>query len=1123
MSLSNRPSDWRSTQPVVRPSLTPSVRPSMGSDGQYRGAQLPSPRSNTAQDVERYAAPQTAVGVLQQQSLFANPHGIREVSAPPPVRPAASRTRPVSMVVTPTFSNGIFSNINNNLSASGHVAGESSSRLPQMPGAFPGDIAVPYRRPTDLTAHFLSSNESAEHLSSSSETCDSEGETGSNLSTSTDATTVASDIIVGKNDPYTMSSAYGGPSSSSGATTPTQDHYEDSSDQSRQTHRLPHAPILRRAGHKSVLSSGSKTASSSSTNSISTSSHRPTKTASSGSGSLSTRRNSQNGGPNIHIEVHKPTAQRESRSSEAHIQQKIEKVLRDHLNLVEQRKSESREPASTSESLALPAKPSLTVRFAEPAQHKPQRAPNPAPEKENILTKELVLQGKEIHKLELEVEKRDLIIKEKERADVERRLQEERAETERKKQQERANLEKKLQAEHVQAERDKQRERERQNLEIEKRDLQKTQKAEQQERELERQHRERERKEAEKAQRAQEKELVKERQRIEKEKKEMEEDKVRAKKAQEEHDLLHLSFMDQGRILADLKSRFDKQAKTLEATEVERKELQRVKDEFEHKCSDLSKSLSHVSDKERYVVEQVASLQIIKESLQKRVGPLEERATKLSAENSELRAERDEMMKDLKTYLDQCVELEKETKSLIEEKRGFISHKGELEKAKAELRAEVKGLKEQSASLEGHLEARANDYSEHIAVLRNEHKFQMGSLEAHIAGIHTEHQVQLGDLEDQLAGLKGHIDGAHDDLKALESRLADEKAKHNVLAAENERLSIDLEGQKIYAVEQEMTLMTLRDDLSRRSDVIAKLQETNKTLQAEHEELQKLADEIEVRQKTDGSEYKTLRATNDELATKNSILETKNAELENMVSSTKTDLEAQLVAAKKDFEARVAGVEAERAATRSALAAELASKSTVEDTASKISALEQEAAKVPALICEKTALEEEVAKVPALLSEKATLEAKTTELEAKTSELEAQVTQLPNLRSECVKLAEQLAAANKLIEGLTAVQQAAMASPAVTPLSPDFPPPPPSVFSSAPQDNTKPPKVRSRAPSMVRSVSSRTSSSKRSVRDDIALVMVRNPADRGAVQVIRKSDLREIRTGRSRSQPPEKE
>lgn len=1096
--LPNRPS--RNTSSV-------SVRPSVGLDGQYRPPQMP---HSAVQDAERYAAP-AAASTNPQQSLFANPHGIRESSAPPTT--SSNRARPVSMVATPTFA----SNFAAGLGASGYA--ETSSRQPpQMPGAFPGDIAVPYRRPTDLSTQLSLSNESTDHFSGNSDTWDSEGDSGSNLSTSTNATTVASDITVGKDDSYVMSPARGAPASS-GATTPTQTHHEENSSHARQSSRVPHAPILRRSGLKSALSSSSsKTPISSSLKSTSTTSTKSTKTHSSGSGSgsLSTRRNSQSSGPSIHIEVHKPTVPRESQS-EARIQQRMEKVLRDHLELVEQRKAESKKVATVSTPTpALAPAPTLkasVVRFAEPEQPK-RRAPSPpAPEKDTALSKELVLQGKEIHKLELEVEKRDLMIKERERADVERKIQEDRA----------------------QAEREKQRERDRQNLEIEKRDMQKAQKAEQQEREKERQQHERERKEAEKAQKAQEKERTKERQRIEKEKKEIEEEKARIEKAKHEHDLLHVSFMDQGRILSDLKARFDAQAKTLETADAERKELRRDKEEFEQKCSDLSKSLSHVNDKERYVVEQVASLQIIRDSLQKRVGPLEERAARLSTENSELHVERDGLMNDLKTYLLHTTELEKEAKGLLEEKRSFIAQVGDLEKVKAELKTEIKGLKEQTASLESNLEARANDYSEHIAVLRNEHKFQMEGLEAQIVEIKAQHKVQVDDLEDQIVGLNEHIDGAHNDMSGLKSKLTEEKSKFDALTAEHDNVTIDLEGHKIYAVEQEVHIMTLRDDLARRSDAIAKLQETNKTLQAEHEELQKLADEIDKGQTTHTPEYSDLHTQNEELSNTKSALESKTVELEAQVASTKADLEAQVAATKTDFEARIAQLQTEHDATRSALAAELASKSTLEDSASKVPTLEEEAAKIPALLDEKAALEAKTSeletKASALETKSTELESKTAELEAKATGLEAEAEQLPTLRAECVKLAEQLAAANKLIEGLTAVQQAALnmnplASPAVTPLSPTFPAPASVCGSDSPKlapQSEKGSKVRSRAPSMVRSVSSRASSKRSNASSKDDLVMVRNPADRGAVQIVRKCDLRELRTPRSRSQPPEKE
>lgn len=994
------------------------------------------------------------------------------------------------MVLPPTFT--ATSSSRNDSSIPSFLA--MNSRQPQMPGAFPSDVPVPYRRPTDLKTQF--SNESTDRFSSNSDSWDSEGDSSSVLSTSTNATTVASDITVGKDDGYATQLH-----SSSGTATPTQNRYGETESPPRLITRAPPAPqpILRHTGHKSGLSSSSKM-SSSVTKPSSTPSHGSNKASSSGSASSSTRHGS---GPSIHIEVHGPESRRNT-ESDARMRQKIEEVLMDKIEQLKSEQSNDIVPASASTSAS--AKQNLSVRFAEPEKRTARAdkpSPLPAPTREDKRSQELVLQSREIHKLEQEIEKRDMLLRERERVDQERREQEERARLER----ERAEREKKQAEERERAEREKQRERDRQNLEIEKRAALKAQKAEQEEREKEkdRQRVEREKKEAEKAQKAQDKERSRERQQAEKEKKMQE-------KAQKEHEKLQASFIDQGKLLQDLKARFDEQSKVLEATDAERNELRHIKDEFEKKCDNLSKSLSHVSDKERYVVEQVASLQIIRDTLQKRVGPMEERETKYKADIAQLHSERDGLMRDTKAFLLRITDLEKEIKGLVEEKRGFITQVGELQKEKSDLKEQVKKLQGEATALEANIEARAKDYSEHIATIRTEHSAQIQGLESQIsklkdehkteleaktAGLTKDHQARVDDLHVQIADLNVHIDGAHEhverldkEVKTLETSLADEKSKFGTLTAERDALSTDLEGHKLLAVSQETNILNLREDIARRSDVIAKLQETNKTLQAEQERAKEAAPKVEVVQPA--PESKDAAPKIDELAAAKTALETKNSELEREATTAKTD-----------FEARITQLEAERDAAAASLAAEKTQKAELEATAAKVPALEEEAAKVPVLQGEKTQLEAKVA-----------------ELEAKTVDLEAQAAQVPSLR-------EQLAAANKLIEGLTAAQQAglninaAVANngttttdvPVMTPLSPTFPESPRLAPSH---------KSRSRAPSVVRSISSRSTSSRKSggVKDDIALVLVRNPGDRGNVQVVRKCDLR---APRSRSQPPDQE
>lgn len=1041
----------------------------------------------------------------------------------------------------------------NHLDLSGPMGPHVSQPSMQMhmPGAFPGESTVPYRRPTDLTTQLSMSNStiSMDHFSGDN-VWDSEGDSASCLSTSTTATSVMSDMTE-KGDTYNITPTQ--TATTSRTTTPTQAVGREQPE-SRSVAETPRPSILRHTGQKSILSNGSKeSASSSSTKTMSSSHSSKTYTSSSTS---STARSSNGSAPHIHIEVNRSDS-REQRD-EARKRQLVEEALVDKIAQLKLEQSQAKE-AKSAPTPAPAIKRVPSVRFAEPEKVKAkveEKPARPTLSEQKNLSKELVQQTKEVQKLELEIEKSKLKAQEKERAELERKLKEEAAELERKKEHERQL--KKLQKEKTELENAS---KEREKAEKEK---------------------EKATKEREKAEKEREKARQKERQQIDKKLSDIE-------KAQKEHDKLQESFIDQGKILADLKTRFDAQAKTLEATEAERAGLQKIKDEFEKRCADLSKTLSHVSDKERFVVEQVASLQIIKESLQARVGPLESRVDEQQREITALHGERDGLYQDVKSYLHRITELENGMKGLVEEKHGLMKQIGALEKEKSGLEdkirdrdGQIKDRDGQIKNLTNNLEARAKETQQHIASLKDEHKKQMEGLEAAkdalISGMTVGHDLRVQDLEEQISVLNVHIDGAHadvekfkDTVKSLEVSLSEEKtrveeeksktgveqSRADTLASERDTLLIQLDGHKLLAVDQEKDLLDLRTKLASSDGELAKLLDSSKALEAEHEELKKRAASLEESTKAepqpapadappppaedpappavpkptvederdvvvvevappaaDKPGLEDLQTANQELTMKTANLEAKNAELATQVANTKTELTD-----------RITQLEGERDTAASALIVAQVELNHTKAIADRVPALEEEASKVPNLEAEKAGLE------------------------AKVAELEPQASQVPLLRGECARLAEQLAAANSLIAALSATvttqqqHDAASLNGAHIPL-PQSPPPPPASepadipIPPSPSLTSPPPmppqpverrKVRSRAPSMARSVSSRSSAvSKKSsahggaVRDDLALVVVRDSKDRGNVTVVRKCDLRTSRE-RSRSQGPGKE
>ncbi|KAG8166737.1 hypothetical protein KVR01_002426 [Diaporthe batatas] len=1104
-----------------------------------------------------YQRPTSMYASSTQPSIFGSQHGIRETPglAPQPPVVSLNSSRPVAPLSANPFSTnapGV-----NHLDLSGPMGPHVSQPSMQMhlPGAFPADApTVPYRRPTDLTTQLSMSNStiSMDHFSGDN-VWDSEGDSASCLSTSTTATSVMSDMTE-KGDTYNITPTQ------TRTTTPTQTHGREPP-QSRAVAETPRPSILRHTTQKSILSNGSKdSASSSSTKSV-TSSHSSSRSYTSTSSSSAARSNTISA-PHIHIEVNRSDSRehREHRD-EARKRQLVEEALVDK---IAQLKAEQNQAKEAKEARAAPAPapaPAIkrvpSVRFAEPEKVKAKaedKAARPTvSEQEKNLSKELVQQTKEVQKLELEIERSRLQAREKERAELERKLREEAAEAERKKEHERQL--KKLQKEKAELE-NAQKERERVEREREKANKER-------EKERERAEREREKatKEREKADKERERARQKEKQQLDKKLSDIE-------KAQREHDKLQESFIDQGKILADLKTRFDAQARTLEATEAERAELQRIRDEFEKRCADLSKTLSHVSDKERFVVEQVASLQIIKESLQGRVGPLEARVDEQQGEITALHGERDGLYQDVKSYLHRITELENGMKGLVEEKHGLMRQVGALEKDKDGLEDRIRDRDGQIKSLASSLEARARETQQHIASLKDEHKQQMEGLEAAkdalVAGMTVGHDLRVQDLEEQIAVLNAHIDGAHADVekfkesvKSLEVSLNEEKAKAgveqsraNTLASERDTLLIQLDGHRLLAVDQEKDLIDLRTKLAASDGEVAKLLDSSKALEAEHEELKKKAASLEEDSKAepqptpadappppppppeepapapapaappkptvedekdvvvvefappgdDKTEVADLQSANQQLNIKTAELEAKTADLE----AKNAELTAEVESTRASLGERITQLEGERDSAASALIVAQVELGHTRAAADRVPALEEEAAKVPALEADKAGLEGRVA-----------------------------------------ELAGQLAAANGLIAAMTAAQHdlglglglnngAHIPLPQSPPPSEpaDIPiPPSPSLVGPPPPPPAPAPerrKVRSRAPSMARSVSSRSSAVSRKsaagVRDDLALVVVRDAKDRGNITVVRKCDLRRPRSqSRSRSQGPVKD
>lgn len=471
-------------------------------------------------------------------------------------------------------------------------------------------------------------------------------------------------------------------------------------------------------------------------------------------------------------------------------------------------------------------------------------------------------------------------------------------------------------------------------------------------------------------------------------------------------DDLEQEFIEQGKMLGDLRLEFDKQTWDIEAYEKEKTTWVELKAALEEKCAELEKSLQEIQDhrdaKQTFLVEQVASLQIIKESLEGRVGALDSEHVaqqteigNLLKERDRLREESEQQQASLKTLAEEKVAVEEE-KQKIQARVEELEGENETLKAQVrDLETDVQNLKTQIEGLEGE-KVEQNTQITTLTTERDELKAENGALKEQT----STQDADITKLRDEMAPLNDELD-----------RLRQESP-----IAERDGLLAATALLKAQNSDQEAEMVKMRDELKNAQDEVTKLADNQKALQAENDELK-----------------------------------------------TKAPEPQQDTTATEELQQQISGLEEQK------------------------KKLEEEAAKVTALATEKAELE----------SQKAELEAKASELESAKAELEQHASQVPLLRTENANLVSQLSAAHQQVEELGAAQQKSTAEMA--------------DLQSFVNRLATPKRAQSESRSTT---SSKKKSSARNSKEE--LVVVRNPQDRGSIQVMRKCDLR---PARSQSQP----
>ena len=360
---------------------------------------------------------------------------------------------------------------------------------------------------------------------------------------------------------------------------------------------------------------------------------------------------------------------------------------------------------------------------------------------------------------------------------------------------------------------------------------------------------------------------------------------------------LEQEFIEQGKMLGDLRLEFDKQTWDLEAFEKEKTTWIELKAALEEKCAELEKSLQEIKDhkdaKQQFLVEQVASLQIIKESLEGRVEGLDHEHTAQQAEITSLITERDRLREEAEKYEASLKTLTDEKAAVEEEKQKVQARVDELEGENQTLKAKVEGLETNVQTLktqiEG-LEAEKTDKETQISTLTTER---------------DELKEENTSLKDQTCTQETNITKLREEVESANTEL--ERLRQESPIAERDGLLAATALLKAQNTDQEVELVKMREELNTAKEEVTKLQEAEKALQAENEELKNKAPEPqentavaeELRQQISSLEeekkkleeevakIEPLNAEKAELEAKKAELEAKTCELE----TAKADLE----------------------------------------------------------------------------------------------------------------------------------------------------------------------------------------------------------------------------------------
>ncbi|KAJ5017983.1 Daple-like protein [Colletotrichum sp. SAR 10_99] len=592
----------------------------------------------------------------------------------------------------------------------------------------------------------------------------------------------------------------------------------------------------------------------------------------------------------------------------------------------------------------------------------------------------------------------------------------------------------------------------------------------------------------------------------------------------------------------DAKNEISSKYATLENDFAEQK---KEREHFEARCSNLEKDLGDLGavtkETERALIERIAAAELTRDALRIRVASLETDLIKRGTELGDVTSERDLLRMELDRYKPQVDSLLKENGGLTEANKNLQVRIDELDEQKKGLEASVEQLESEKKGIQERFDS--------IEVEKQEIVVRFTELETANTDLQTRFEsleITKGELE---IG-KAELDTRVKDLEGVQAKYDKLQTRIDTMKERNTTLKEQVQGLLSDQDDHTSQILRLWDERVGLQSEIGSLKDENASLAGENasliDENASLKDENEsvtselrraeslmgsaapsiapsvISESDAGSDAGTVKADDDAAPTppapedappappveevifvEEEVKDDAKSVAPSQVDKAMPEVEAEPVPAPApEAEAEPAAERAESVASSTpepAVMEEL--RQNIAELQTRNDQLQEETVKLGSLTAERDELAARVANLEPLTAERNDLAARVANLEpqrdglnARIAELEPEANQAPVLRQENLSLTAQLGAVNAQLDGLRATYEATVAE--VVGL----------------QQQIKSLRGRVASPSGESKKSSSRTKTKDNDKKKEQLVVIRDPNERGRIQVIRRSDLRAMRS-----------